>query len=425
MNDRSTSRRGFLRGALSVGKAAAVTSVAAGGLRLVTPKASAFSQPPALGHDAHVVILGSGFAAMTAIRELRKKGIVSRITVVSPFNELIYLPSLIWVPAEEKTAADLTVPLQDFFRQQQVNWHQGRVLQVTENGRKVITDNGELDNDWLIVATGGRYLKTLPGIDNVIIPCEGVAAAESIRDRLKAMEGGTIAIGFSTNPDEPAAVRGGPMFEFLFGIDTLLRRQGRRDKFRIVFVNPSQKPGGRLGESAVQSMLERMRRQGIETHLGHKILGFESDKILTSGGSVSADLILFMTGLTGPQWLDNSDLPRSSGGFIACDQYCRANQMERVYVAGDSGSYPGPGWMAKQAHQADLQAEAVVSNIAEEMQGLPARHGFKTELVCIIDSLDSGVLVYRSESHSFVSPGSRVFHWMKKGFERHYLSQYR
>jgi sulfide:quinone oxidoreductase len=56
------------------------------------------------------------------------------------------------------------------------------------------------------------------------------------------MQGGTIAIGFAANPQEPQAVRGGPMFEFLFGIDTQLRREGRRERFQLVFFNPSQSP---------------------------------------------------------------------------------------------------------------------------------------------------------------------------------------
>ena len=37
------------------------------------------------------------------------------------------------------------------------------------------------------------------------------------------MQGGTIALGFAGNPNEPSAMRGGPMFEFLFGIDAQLR----------------------------------------------------------------------------------------------------------------------------------------------------------------------------------------------------------
>ncbi|KRA46494.1 FAD-dependent oxidoreductase [Pseudoxanthomonas sp. Root630] len=373
----------------------------------------------------HIVILGSGFAALTAIRRLREQRLDADITVVSPRNELVYLPSLIWLPSGEKTSDDLRIPLADFFRRERVAWHVGSALQVLDGGRRVVTDHGELRNDYLIVATGGQYLRKLPGIEHALIPCEGIASAEAIRDRLAAMEGGTIAIGFASNPKEPGAVRGGPMFEFLFGIDTLLRRQGRRAKFKLVFFNPSKEPGQRLGPTAVQKMLARMQKLGIETHLGHKPVRFEAGKVVTEGGEFGADLILFMPGLTGPAWLDDSDLPRSEGGFVAADKHCLARGMDKVYVAGDIGSYPGPDWMAKQAHQADLQAEAVAKNIAADLRGEPANHGFNTELVCIVDSLDSGLLIYRSESRTFTSPHSRMLHWLKRKFEDRYLKAYR
>jgi len=372
-----------------------------------------------------IVILGSGFAALTAIRSLRRLGVRESITAVSPRKELVYLPSLIWIPSGARNGDDLRVPLDGFFDRMGVEWHRGSVQRVLDGGRHVQTDTGELAADWLVVATGGRYLRKLPGIEHAIIPCEGIAAAEAIRDRLAALDGGTIAIGFASNPKEPGAVRGGPMFEFLFGIDSLLRRQGRRERFRLVFFNPSTQPGQRLGTAAVAKMLEHMRERGIETHLGHKPVRFEVDKVVTEGGEIPADLILFMPGLTGPAWLDESDLPRSEGGFVAADERCRARGLERVYVAGDAGSYPGPDWMAKQAHQADLQAAAIARNIAAELAGEPADHGFKTELACIVDTLDRGMLVYRSESRTLTLPRWRVFHWLKKRFEQRYLKAYR
>ena len=372
-----------------------------------------------------ILILGSGFAALTAIRQLRRLGVDADITVVSPRNELVYLPSLIWVPSGNRRGEDLRVPLENFFRRQRVAWHRGSVLQVLDGGRRVLTDSGELSNDWLIVATGGRYLRKLPGIEHALIPCEGIAPAEAIRDRIAAMDGGTIAVGFATNPKEQGAVRGGPMFEFLFGIDTLLRQQGRRDRFNLVFFNPSEQPGQRLGPSAVGKLLQLMRKQNIQTHLGHKMVRFETDKVVTEGGELAADLILFMPGLTGPAWLEGSDLPQSEGGFVACDETCRARGLERVFVAGDVGSYPGPDWMAKQAHQADLQAAAVAKNIAAELRGEPTRHGFKAELACIVDTLDRGMLVYRSESRNLALPRLRVLHWLKQRFETSYLKAYR
>ena len=372
-----------------------------------------------------IVILGSGFAAVAAVRELRRRRVDATITVVSPRCELVYLPSLIWLPSGLRRGDDLRVPLQAWFKRQNVHWFMGSVQQLKDGGRRVVTDQGELENDYLVIATGGRYLRKLPGIEHAIIPCEGIASAEAIRDRLTALDGGNIAIGFATNPKEPGAVRGGPMFEFLFGIDTLLRQQGRRDKFKLTFFNPSAQPGQRLGGAAVTKMLAHMAQQDIRTHLGHKPLRFEADKVVTEGGEIPADLILFMPGLTGPAWLEDSSLPLSDGGFVAVDETCRARGMERVFVAGDVGSFPGPEWLAKQAHQADLQSVAVAENIAAELRGEPAQHGFKSELACIVDGIDSGMLVYRRGKRIIVLPRLRLLHWAKRRFEQRYLRQLR
>src|SRR5690554_4957442 len=209
----------------------------------------------------NIVILGSGFAAVAAVRELRKLSLNAEITVVSPDNELVYLPSLIWLPSGKRKGSDLRVSLGNFFQRHHIRWHQGSVISVEDSDRKVITDNGELTYDYLIIATGGRYLRKLPGIEHAFIPCEGIEPCEAISERINNMDGGTIAIGFASNPKEPGAVRGGLMFEFLFGIDTLLRQQKRHDKFKLIFFNPQHKPGKRLGEGAVDKLLRSEERR--------------------------------------------------------------------------------------------------------------------------------------------------------------------
>ncbi len=377
----------------------------------------------------HIMILGSGFGALTAVREIRKAGLDAKITVVAPNNHLTYLPSLIWMPSGIRKAADIDVDLTRFFARQKVDWHQGRVASLREGGRTVETEAGEvLTNDYLIIATGGRYLKKLPGLaDNAIIPCEGVAMGQLIHDKLAAMDGGTIALGFGTNPKEPQAVRGGPMFEFLFGIDTMLRKQGRRDKFKLVFFNGSDRPGQRLGDKAVDGLLDEMTSRDINVRIGAKPVRIDPDKVVTEREEIHTDLVLFMPGLTGPTWLDNTELPRSSGGFIEADEKCRVvgEAWKGTYVVGDTGSYPGPAWLAKQAHQADLQAEAAAANIADEIAGRAPGHDFKAELVCIVDSVNAGILVFRNHARSIILPKLRIVHWAKRYFERHYLRAYR
>jgi len=132
-----------------------------------------------------------------------------------------------------------------------------------------------------------------------------------------------------------------------------------------------------------------------------------------------------MPGMTGNLWFDQTELPRSPGGLVQADRHCRVAGFERVYVAGDSGSFPGPEWMPKQAHMADLQAAAAAANLLAELKGGTPAKTYRVELVCIVDSQDSGMLVARTERRSLVLPSMRLFHWTKRLFEWWYLRPYR
>ena len=372
-----------------------------------------------------ITIIGAGFAALTAVRKLRKQDKNIEITLIAPRAEFHYLPGMIWIPGGLRKREDLVVPLMPFFKRMNVQFHAASVTGLSADGREAQTDQGVIRNDGLLIATGGRFIKKLPGIEHAITPCEGMGAAEKIRDRLTEMQGGTIAIGFAGNPKEPSAMRGGPMFEFLFGIDTLLRKQGRRDQFKLVFFSPAEKPGNRLGEKAVKGLLGEMKKRDIQTKLGHKMKGFEANKVKTEGAEFDADLILFMPGMTGNLWFDNSELPRSEGGLVRAGRNCKVEGLRHVYVAGDSGSYPGPDWMPKQAHMADLQAETAAKNMLAEFNGQTADAEFKVELMCIVDSMDKGMLVARNEKNNLMLPSCRPFHWAKRMLEVWYLKQYR
>ena len=306
-----------------------------------------------------------------------------------------------------------------------VTHHAGTALGIEDGGRKLHTDTGIIENDGLIIACGARYMKKLPGIEQTLIPCEGISSVEMVRDRLKGLTKGNIAFGFSGNPKEPSAVRGGPMFEFLFGLDTQLKRENRRNQFNLVFFNPMQDPGQRLGPKAVAGLKSAMTKRGIEMHLGHKMKGFEPGKVITEGGEIKADLILFLPGMTGLLWYAKANLPLSAGGFVQSDAKCRVVNHERVYVAGDAGSYPVPDWLPKQAHMADLQAAAAAKNLIAELNGQEPTETFRTELLCVIDDLKTGMLVARTPKRNIILPPMRAMHWSKGFFEKWYLRKYR
>ena len=74
---------------------------------------------------------------------------------------------------------------------------------------------------------------------------------------------------------------------------------------------------------------------------------------------------------------------------------------------------------------ADLQARAAAENLVAELRGEVPRRGFRPELVCIVDDLETGTLLARTPSGTFSLPPLRGLHWLKRWFERWYLRQYR
>jgi sulfide:quinone oxidoreductase len=128
--------------------------------------------------------------------------------------------------------------------------------------------------------------------------------------------------------------------------------------------------------------------------------------------------------MTGPSWAAKSGLTLSEGGFFKANEYCLVEGQQHIFVAGDAGSFPGPEWKPKQAHMADLQAEAAAKNTLDVLNLKQPRASFKTELICIVDTLNNGSLVYRNSKRSFMMRMPPL-HWSKIMFEKLYLRAYR
>lgn len=365
-----------------------------------------------------IVVLGSGFGALATVRALRRRVSDAEITVVAPTDELVLYPSLVGVAVGEGQGERTRVGLRDFFERHDVTFVRATVEGITNGGRTVVTNEGEIENDVLVIATGSGKVSTPPGLEHTLSICSNVETADEIGRRLRSLTSGTIACGFAGNPKDPSGVRGGPALELLLSVDTYLRREGRRDAVDLVFFSPAENPGERLGRRAVSKVMAMMADREIRPHVGHKIRGFEEGRVLTEGGDIEADVILFVPGMAGPLWARATSLPLSAGGFIRADQACRVLGHPGVYVVGDAGAYESvEEWMPKQGHAAEVQGAVAAWNIARAIEGRGPLRSFRQELVCIIDTLDTAVLVYRSTRVATAIRG-RYWRWVKKALER-------
>ena len=83
-----------------------------------------------------------GFAALTAVRKLRAADAALVIDVVAPRPEFVYYPGTIWIPTGLRQPDELVVPLENFFRRQNVTYHQAAAEGLRDGGRTLLTDRG-------------------------------------------------------------------------------------------------------------------------------------------------------------------------------------------------------------------------------------------------------------------------------------------
>ncbi len=368
----------------------------------------------------HVLVLGGGFAGVQAAIEAAKPGHF-KVTLVSDRDFLHLFPTSIWIPTRTVGLDKTRVPLAAVAKSHRFDLVISAVEKIDVERQTVVLAEEELGYDYLVVALGsGRAAPQ--GAEHIHSLCEGPQAALDIRDRLDALMakgGGSIAIGFGGNPKDKSAVRGGPAFEFIFNVHHRLRRAGVRDKFALSFFAPMENPGNRMGEKAAAMMPGQLAKVGVPMHTGVPIEGFDEEGVkLANGTRIDADLVMFIPGAVGHPVVRASGLPVNDAGFLVVDGGCLVSGTTNVYAAGDSAAMEGPEWRAKQGHIAEVMGRVAAHNIIVSEKGFDKRESYlhHVTIMCLLDTGNGGMLVYRTAKRSLVIPLPVVGHWMKQAW---------
>ena len=103
-----------------------------------------------------VVIIGGGFGGLEAAKALRKADV--RVTLLDRQNHHLFQPLLYQVATAALSPADIAEPLRHILRKQEnAEVILGEAERIDVHRKKVITADGELDYDFLIVAAGARH----------------------------------------------------------------------------------------------------------------------------------------------------------------------------------------------------------------------------------------------------------------------------
>src|ERR1700683_1232176 len=107
-----------------------------------------------LASRPHVVVVGGGFAGVSAVKHLANKPV--RVTLIDRHNFHAFLPLLYQVATAGLEPADVAYPIRTIFgHAKNVRVRHARVTNVVRERNVVVLENGaEISYDHLVVATG-------------------------------------------------------------------------------------------------------------------------------------------------------------------------------------------------------------------------------------------------------------------------------
>lgn len=365
----------------------------------------------------NILILGGGFAGLEAAIYLRKEKF--DVTLISNRDYFFIYPTSIWIPTGEATFEDTSVDLKTLANVHGFNLIIDEVEAIISSKDQVICKNHIYNYNFLIVAIGSGKVQ-YQGNEHFLSICGNPKESLEIKtkiDNLISKGSGKIAMGFGGNPKDPTNVRGGPAFELLFNLHNKLNRLNIRDNFELTFFAPMKEPGIKMGTKALKMLDIYFKKLNINTHFGKKIKYFEENGIIFEDDSkLESDFTMFIAAGSGHSVLKNSDLPLNEAGLIKTNDYCEVNS--NVYAIGDCIAIQGPSWVAKQGHIAEIMGKNVAFNIKNKIQHLANKKGYTKYLniLCIMDSGDGAILIYRDIKGSKIIPMPIIGHWIKKGW---------
>ncbi|HEX2680401.1 MAG TPA: FAD-dependent oxidoreductase, partial [Candidatus Dormibacteraeota bacterium] len=256
-----------------------------------------------------VVIAGAGFGGLTCARALKNAPV--DILVVDRNNYHLFTPLLYQVASALLDPGEIARPVRQLLRPlANADFRQAEITGVDLDGRRLLTDHGPIDYDYLVLATGAQsdYFGNASIADHTMglkQLDEGLAIRNHILSRLEATR-------WTDDADRRrkllsfAVVGGGPTgVEMAGAISELVHLVLRKDykdldtkDVRVVLIEAAPHVLGPFVPSLRDAALRSLRRKGIEVMLDTKVAGVTESGVEVAGGhEVPAGTVIWTAGV--------------------------------------------------------------------------------------------------------------------------------
>ena len=280
----------------------------------------------------HVAIIGASLAGLRTAEGLRRGGFEGRITLVGDEPHLPYsrppLSKQVLAGSWEPDRAQLRAG--DALDELDLDLRVGsRAVGLDPERRVVALDDGEIDYDEVVIATGASP-RHLSGGER-----PGVHVLRTLDDALALRD--AMAAG-------PRVVVVGAGF---IGAEVAATARGRGLDVTVVEPLPAPMVRG-LGVELGEVAAAMHREQGVDLRCGIGVQRLEGDGavtgvVLDDGTVIPADLVVVGIGVVpNTSWLDGSGLVVDDG--VVCDETLASVGVDHVWAVGDIARWHHPGF---------------------------------------------------------------------------------
>ena len=333
--------------------------------------------------QAHVVIIGGGFAGLAAAKALRKAPF--RVTVLDRRNHHLFQPLLYQVATATLSAGDIASPIRWILR----HARNQRVLLAevarieTAPQRIELVDGGALTYDYLVVGTGASHAYF--GHPEWATHAPGL---KTLEDALEIRRRILLAFERAEREIDPARQRelltfvvvgGGPTGVELAGTLAEIARRTLRDEFRAIDTARTRIVLVEAGPTILPTFPEKLRdaaraslrRLGIEIRENIAVTHIDAGGVVVGAERLDAGTVLWAAGVAASPLVATLGAPLDRAGRVIVQPDLSIPDHPEVFVVGDAAAFlhqdgkPLPG-VAQVAIQ---QAAHAVHNIVRLARG--------------------------------------------------------
>jgi NADH dehydrogenase len=327
-----------------------------------------------------VVIVGSGFAGLTALNRLAKSGL--RVTLIDRNSYSTFQPLLYQVATAGLTSADVAYPTWTAAHKTRTEFRKGEVTGIDTDARHVLLSDGAvLDYDYLVLATGvSAAFFGVEGAEEHSFSLYTRHDAVRLRNRLMAelekrsVPGNDSDLGITI-------VGGGATGLEMAGTLAELRNVALpasfpaidRARFRVTLIEMGQNLIAPFSPHLRDYAKRELIKRGVDVRLDTKIEQVDARGVrLSDGTTLTSDMTIWAAGISGPEWLSKLGLPMGRGSRVMTGPDLRVRGHERIFAAGDIGVIDGEP-LPQLAQPAIQQGRHVADQIRRIEAGMPTQ----------------------------------------------------